>query len=239
MDKFKQIADNLSAVKAKISDAALRSGRAADSVTLVAVSKYLKKDDDAMHALLAAECYDLGESRPQTLLEKAEYFSKQKSKIRWHQIGSLQKNKVRKILPHVSLVHSIDSAELLETIDRIVGEESLPPAHGLLEINISGDVTKRGFSPRDIIFVLETISKLRHIRIDGLMCMSGLYSANKERREEFAATRRLAEKLTPLCPNNCRMTKLSMGMSDDFPLAVQEGATIVRVGSLLFDGIKF
>jgi pyridoxal phosphate enzyme (YggS family) len=237
MDKFRQIADNVSAVQARISEAALRSGRATDSVTLVAVSKYVKKDDDAMNALLAAKCYNLGESRPQMLLEKAEHFLEQKSKIRWHQIGSLQKNKVRKILPYVSLIHSIGSTELLETIDRIVDEEALPPVHGLLEINISGDATKQGFQPQDMAFVLETVSKLRCLQIDGLMCMSGLHSIDDKRRKEFAATRQLAEKLAPLCSDHCRMTELSMGMSDDFPLAIQEGATIVRIGSLLFDGV--
>ncbi|MDR1383990.1 MAG: YggS family pyridoxal phosphate-dependent enzyme [Planctomycetaceae bacterium] len=237
MDTFRQIADNVSTVWTKISDAVIRSGRTSDSVTLVAVSKYVKKDDDAMNALLAAKCYDLGESRPQMLIEKAEYFSEHQSKIHWHQIGSLQKNKVRKLLPHVSLIHSIGSTELLETINRIANEEALPPVHGLLEINISGDATKQGFSPQMVIEVLETVSKLRHIQIDGLMCMSGFSSTDDKRCKEFAATRQLAEKLIPFCPDNCRMAELSMGMSDDFPLAIQEGATIVRVGSLLFDNV--
>ena len=234
-----RIADNVAAVTEQIRQSALRAGRTADSVKLVAVSKYATLDDGIMAALIAAGCCDLGESRPQRLIEKATHFVDPKAKLRWHLIGSLQKNKVRKVLPHVSLIHSLDSLPLIEAIDRIAKEEFLSPIDGLLEVNISGDETKRGFLPNDVASALDSIARLSHIRICGLMGMSGLHSTEDERRKEFAAARQLAEKLAANCPDNCSMRELSMGMSEDFPLAIAEGATLVRIGSLLYDGVLF
>lgn len=234
-----QIAENVSAVLEQIRLAASRVGRAADSVKLIAVSKYAAKDDGIIDALIAARCRDLGESRPQLLMEKAIYFSEQKLELNWHLIGSLQKNKVRKVLPYTSLIHSLDSVPLIETIDRAVAEESLLPVEGLLEVNISGEKKKQGFRPQELASVLDAIAKLPNVKIRGLMCMSGLHSTNDERREEFATTRRLAENLAANCPDNCAMRELSMGMSDDFQIAIEEGATLVRVGSLLFEGVLF
>lgn len=234
-----QIAINVVAVREKMRQATERAGRAADAVRLVAVSKYATVDDGIIDALIVAGCHDLGESRPQVLLEKALHFSEQKSKINWHMIGTLQRNKVRKVLPHVALFHSLDSVALIETVDRIVAEESRPPARGLLEVNISGDETKQGFRPQELASVLDAIGKLHNIRICGLMCMSGLHSTDDQRRAEFAATRRLAEKLAADCPENCTMQELSMGMSDDFETAIEEGATLVRVGSSLYEGVLF
>ena len=234
-----RIADNVSVVTEQIRQAAIRAGRAAYSVKLIAVSKYATKGDGIIDDLLAAGCHDLGESRPQLLIEKAIHFSEQKSKINWHLIGSLQKNKVRKVLPYLSLIHSLDSVSLIEAIDRIASEESLPPVAGLLEINISGDETKQGFRSQELAAALDAIAELRNIRICGLMCMTGLHSTDAQRCSEFAATRQLAEKLAANCPDNCTMNELSMGMSDDFQIAIEEGATLVRIGSLLFEGVLF
>ena len=234
-----RIADNVSAVRERIRLAGNRSGRSCDAVKLVAVSKYAAKEDGMIDALTAAGCRDLGESRPQSLIEKATWFSGQELNLNWHLIGSLQKNKVRRVLPFVSLIHSLDSISLIETVDRIVAEESLPPVNGLLEVNISGDATKQGFRAQELATALEIIAGLRNIRIRGLMCMSGLHSTDDERRAEFAATRILAEKLAADCPDNCLMHELSMGMSDDFPIAIEEGATLVRIGSSLYQDVLF
>ena len=234
-----RIADNVSAVTEQIRQAASRAGRAVDSVKLIAVSKYATIDDGIICALIAAGCRDLGESRPQLLIEKAMLFYVHKSILNWHLIGSLQKNKVRKVLPYLSLIHSLHSVPLIKAIDRIVAEESQTPVAGLLEVNISGDETKQGFRPQELASVLDAMGKLRNVRICGLMCMSGLHSTDDECRAEFAATRRLAEKLAGQCPDNCTMQELSMGMSDDFQIAVEEGATLVRIGSSLFEGVLF
>ena len=233
------ISDNVSAVTEQIRLAVHRVGRYTDSVKLIAVSKYATKHDGMIDALIAAGCHDLGESRPQLLIEKALQFSDQKSKINWHLIGALQKNKIRKVLPYLSLVHSLDSVPLIEAIDRIAVEESLPPVMGLLEVNISADEMKQGFRPQDVAPALEIISDLRNVRICGLMCMSGFHSNDYVRRAEFSATRELAEKLAANCPDNCTLSELSMGMSDDFQIAIEEGATLVRIGSSLFKGVLF
>ena len=234
-----KIAENVFIVTEQVRQAARRAGRSPVAVKLVAVSKYATKDDGIIDALIAAGCCDLGESRPQTLIEKAVHFSEQKPKLNWHLIGPLQKNKVRKVLPYLSLIHSLDSVPLIETMDRIASEESLPPITGLLEVNISGDETKQGFWPGDVTSALDAIARLPKIKICGLMCMSGLRSTDDQRRKEFAATRQLAEKLAANCPDNCTMQDISMGMSDDFQIAIEEGATLVRIGSLLYEGVLF
>jgi len=234
-----RIAENVSRVREQIQQTVNCAGRIPDSVKLVAVTKYTAIEDGMIGTLITAGCCDLGESRPQMLCEKALHFCEQKSKLNWHLIGPLQKNKVRKILPYVSMIHSLDSVPLIESVNRIAKEESLTPVNGLLEVNISGDESKQGFTISEITSVLDTIARLKNIRICGLMCMSGLHSTDDERRTEFAATRILAEKLAQNCPDNCTMRELSMGMSDDFQIAIEEGATLVRIGSSLFEGVLF
>lgn len=224
-------------VQGEIHEALRHAGRVSDTVRLIAVSKYTQPNDGLIDMLLEAGCHDLGEARPQMLLEKAEVFSAQREKIRWHLIGQLQRNKVRKVLPWVSLIHSVDSVRLLDAINRIAQEDQLSPVRVLLEINISRDETKQGFSPSDFPAVFEEIATLPLVQIKGLMCMSGLDSDESTSRREFAAVRELAEKMKPVVPENCRLQELSMGMSDDFKLAIHEGATMVRVGSTLFEGV--
>jgi len=236
---YNRLTENISHVREQIQQAVDRTGRTPDSVKLVAVTKYVTESDGIFNALIAAGCCDFGESRPQLLHERAMLFYLEKPKVNWHLIGKLQKNKIRRVLPYVSLIHSLDSVPLINAIDRIATEESLPPVNGLLEVNISGDETKQGFNLQELAPALEIIARLRNIRICGLMCMSGLHSTDTERRTEFAATRLLAEKLAENCPDNCTMRELSMGMSDDFQIAIDEGATLVRIGSSLFEGVLF
>jgi pyridoxal phosphate enzyme (YggS family) len=198
-----------------------------------------------IEAFLAAGCVDLGESRPQALAEKAEFYASQpvcrSQPIRWHLIGSLQRNKIRKILPVTTLIHSLDSFRLAEAIDRIVREENdqsptpSVPVHCLLEIAISGDAEKHGFTPQEVPEVVEKIAGLKYLAVDGLMWMSGLGSDERQTRREFAAVRQLAESLRQAgTPPNVKFETLSMGMSGDFELAVEEGATLVRIGSRLY-----
>jgi len=236
---YDRLIENISRIREQIQRAVDRTGRPPDSTKLVAVTKYTAIDDGIIGTLITTGCRDFGESRPQLLVEKASLFYKQRSEINWHLIGALQKNKIRRVLPYVSLIHSLDSVPLIKSIDRIVTEESLPPVNGLIEVNISGDESKQGFKPNKVASALDVITNLRNIRICGLMCMSGLHSTNDERRKEFAATRVLAEKLSQNCPDNCSVHELSMGMSDDFQIAIEEGATLVRIGSLLFEGVLF
>ena len=230
---YDRIAANVREVRDRIVAATQKSGRNGKEVNLVAVSKYATVDDGMIEAFLTVGCLDLGESRPQSLVEKAEHFVTQP--VRWHMIGSLQRNKVRKILPIVSLIHSLDSLVLAEAIERIAEEESLPPVSVLVETAISGDATKHGFGPEEIPAALDKLAQLKSIAVKGLMCMSGLESDENRTRREFEAVRKLAESLRQNgLPPNISMDELSMGMSDDFEIAIEEGATIVRVGSLLY-----
>jgi len=215
---------NLPIVRQRIADAARQSGRHESEIRLVAVTKYAGADDGFLETLLAAGCCDFGEARPQSLVDKAQKFGTEN--IRWHLIGHLQRNKIRRVLPVCSLIHSVDSIRLLEAIDRIAEEENLqavPPL--LLEVNISSEETKHGFEPETLSAVLEQAAQLPRLTIAGLMGMSGLRSDESQKHREFQTLFQLAEKHG--------LKELSMGMSDDFEIAIAEGATILRLGSVL------
>ncbi len=226
------IADNLGRVRQQIADAATRSGRDVSDIALVAVTKYV--DVDAVQALLDLGCNDLGESRPQELWRKAEALSA--ANVRWHFIGHLQRNKVRRTLPHVTLLHACDSLRLLDEIDRTAGD-SASDVKVLLEVNISGDASKHGFRPAEMPSVIESLSGFKHVQICGLMGMASLTGTIADARREFESLRLLRDSLVKSLPAGVELNELSMGMSGDFEVAIEEGATIVRVGSALFEGL--
>ena len=272
-DLSARIAENAARVRGRIADAAVRSGRTADDVALVAVTKYVSAD--VVRPLVAAGCHALGESRPQQLWEKAAALTD--LPIRWHMIGHLQRNKVRRTLPLVAMIHSIDSPKLLAEIDAIWGAEGndecrmmndeLPsgtvsngihhssfithhspsrpqspipnpsPLPVLLEVNISGDAAKHGFTPESIEPFLADLDGYRHVAVRGLMCMASLEGDLDDARRAFAALRQLRDRLRSICPPGITLDDLSMGMSGDYEAAIEEGATIVRVGSALFEGV--
>jgi hypothetical protein len=227
-----RIAENLARVGERIAKAAQRSGRQASEVTLLAVTKYVSLDVTAQ--LVAAGCYDLGESRPQDLWSKAAALDN--ASIRWHLIGHLQRNKLRRTLPLVSLLHSVDSARLLEAIQsEAVLAGRVPDV--LLEVNISGDPTKTGLPIDDLPALLERAGQLGNVRVRGLMGMASLEGGVDVARRDFARLRELRDRLAPGCSPQVSLAELSMGMSGDFEAAIEEGATIVRIGSALFEGL--
>ncbi len=228
-DLTARIADNVARVRGRIADAAARSGRTENDITLVAVTKYVSAD--MVRPLAAAGCLDLGESRPQQLWEKAAALAD--LPIRWHLVGHLQRNKVRRTLPLVAAIHSVDSPRLLTALD----EECSRPLPVLLEVNVSGESAKHGFAPETIEPLLAELAGYRNVAVRGLMCMAGLEGGLDAARREFAALRQLRDRLRPNCPPGVALDELSMGMSGDFEVAIEEGATIVRVGSALFEGI--
>ncbi len=187
-----------------------------------------------IRALVEAGCTVLAESRPQALWSRAEELSG--LGIRWHLVGTLQRNKVRRTLPLVELVHSADSPQLVETIDRVAAELGRRAAV-LLEVNVSGDEAKHGFPPGAIAPMLPSFAEFRHVEVRGLMCMAGLEADSDETRRQFALLRKLRDRLRGECPPGVRLDELSMGMSGDFEAAIAEGATMVRIGSLLFEGV--
>ncbi|EAQ77946.1 hypothetical protein DSM3645_27246 [Blastopirellula marina DSM 3645] len=227
-----RLAENLAEVRGKIAAAADRAGRSSDDVRLIAVTKYV--DLETTEALFELGCCDLGESRPQQLWARAEQFAARP--VRWHMIGHLQTNKAKRTAPVLSWLHAGDSLRLLKAVDAAATADRRVQA--LLEINISGDAAKHGIAPDDAPRVLEEAAKLPHLEIRGLMGMAALAGGVDVARANFAALRELRDRLAADAPDNIELTELSMGMSGDYQAAIEEGATMVRVGSSLFEGIE-
>jgi len=221
------VADRLTSVRSRIAAACGRAGRDPGSVRLVAVTKYASIE--AVRELLALGHRDLGENRPQQLLERASLLDG--FAPTWHLIGPLQRNKARKVLPVAALTHSVDGPRLLEAVDRLAGELSLRP-RVLLEVNVSGEETKHGLSPEELREAWLRVASCRHVEVTGLMTMAPYAEDPELARPVFRALRHLRDELAAEGP--LALPELSMGMSGDFEVAIEEGATIVRVGSSLF-----
>jgi pyridoxal phosphate enzyme (YggS family) len=224
---------NLQRVEEQIQQAANLAGRPRDEMKLVATTKYV--DAPVVRELIAAGHRLLGESRPQDLWTKSAELAG--FEIEWHLIGHLQRNKIRRTLPLVTLIHSVDSARLLAALN---AEASLlgRPVSVLLEVNISGDESKHGFDPGELDELLAAAGDWPLVQIHGLMGMASLEGGAAQARRDFAALRSLRDRLRPIAPQSANLRELSMGMSGDFAEAIQEGATLVRIGSALFKGIR-
>lgn len=238
------IAGNLARVRERIASACRRVGRAPSDVRLVAVTKYV--DVEAIRALLSAGQFDFGENQVQQLTRRAAALGADLSPLhapiksdhapqpRWHLIGSLQRNKVRALLPASRLVHSLDSVRLAEEIDARVSAIDAT-VEALLEVNIAGEVSKHGVAPDEAAVVLEAIRKLPSLKVRGLMCMAPLNPNPEAARPCFKALHDLGIGFQAQELLDSSALELSMGMSQDFEVAIEEGATLVRVGSALFD----
>jgi hypothetical protein len=229
-----RIRQNLADVLGRIGDAARRSGRRPEDVRLVAVTKYVGPAEAAV--LVEARQCDLGESRPQSLWSKAAHPAL--AAARWHLVGHLQTNKVRRTLPFRPWIHSLDSLHLAMAIDREAAAR-VPPlvVDLLLEINVSGDSSKTGLAEETVSSMLEALARLKSVRVRGLMAMSGLEHNLLESRRDFARLKSLQQLLKTSGPSSLEWDQLSMGMSGDFEVAVEEGATMVRVGTALWEGV--
>ncbi len=233
-----RIALNLAEIRQRMAAAAARSGRSAESVSLVAVTKYVELDK--IRALVAAGVTLLGESRPQQLWQRAELLAD--LPVRWHLIGHLQRNKVRRTLDLVDMIHSVDTLELLQAANRIAEEMAAaatgtrPRVRVLLEVNTSGEAAKHGFDPQTLPAVIDQLPKMPQVEVRGLMCMAGLEGGPQRARGDFRALRELRDRLVAPLPDGVLLSELSMGMSGDYEVAIEEGATLVRIGSALFEG---
>lgn len=230
---LKTLAENLVRVREQIHAAALAVGRSGDDIRLVAVTKYVSVP--LIRALASLGCCDLGESRPQALWAKAEALA-DLTHIRWHMIGPMQRNKLAKTLPITHLFHSADSERLLQSLDEEAARVG-KPASALIEVNISQEPSKHGFAIEQVEPLLEKLGAYPNVRIHGLMGMSSREGDSAAARREFASLRELRDRLMPLAPPNVPLKELSMGMSGDFQEAIGEGATMLRIGSALFEGI--
>lgn len=217
---------NLAEIRQRMEDASARSGRGKDAVELAAVSKTFSSET-IREAVEAGQAL-FGESRVQELAAKAPELP---SWLRWHFIGRLQKNKIRKMVGLVEAVHSVDSLELAEDLDRIAAEEGRR-VDVYLQVNVSADAAKQGFTPESVRRHLEVLLALPRLSVLGLMTIPPLVEDPEKNRPAFAALRGLRDALS--AEAGVPLPGLSMGMSEDFAIAIEEGATIVRVGSALF-----
>jgi pyridoxal phosphate enzyme (YggS family) len=223
--------DRLRHVQERIAAACARVGRDPHSVRLIGVTKYTELGWVRVLHELGVE--DLGESRPQQLVQRADELP---TSIRWHLIGHLQRNKVELVLPHVKWIHSVDSVRLLERIREVAGKSSLRP-RVLLEVNVSGEAAKDGFSPAELRNAWPRILESTPVEIHGLMTMAPLDADPTATRAVFAGLRKLRDVLAHLSGGANPLPELSMGMSGDFEIAIEEGATMIRLGSTLFEGL--
>lgn len=223
-----RLAFNLRRVREAIAEACIRAGRPVSAVTLVAVTKYVEAD--VIRMLAACGQVEVGENRPQQLagrrIELADL------PLKWHLIGHLQRNKVRLVVPGSVMIHSLDSLRLAEAIQAEASAQGVR-VRCLLEVNVSGEGSKHGFSPDSLPETLQLLNPLQNIEVAGLMAMSGLNSCTTTARRQFEQVRELAERCN--AAGRCRLNELSMGMSGDFGEAIAAGATLVRIGSALFD----
>ena len=195
---------------------------------LVAVTKTISPEVAALLPQLGQ--FHLGESRPQELWRKAAALP---TTVRWHLVGHLQRNKLERTLPLVHLIHSVDSSRLLAALE----DEAAKRQRGidaLVEVNVSGEVSKHGFAPEDLPLLTSMMADLKYVRIRGLMTMAGFEENPERTRPTFAALRGLRERLQSQLAGAHVLDHLSMGMSNDFEVAIEEGATLVRIGTALF-----
>jgi pyridoxal phosphate enzyme (YggS family) len=218
------IADNVASLRARIEAAAARAGRDPASVRLVGASAISKGvSDAAVLEALAAGVTDFGENWLQEAEERIERFASQvNGMVTWHFIGHVQRNKAPGVLKAFDIIHSVDSLRLAERLS----ERAEHPARILLEVNVAGDASKYGFAPSEVAEAVTTIARLPNLDLAGLMTMAPQVADTEDTRPVFRTLRELA------VANG--LPELSMGMTEDFEVAVEEGATMVRIGRALF-----
>ena len=221
-----QISANLFRVREEIAQAALRSGRSAADIVLVAVSK--KQGAEKVREAFDEGQAIFGESRVQEARAKIPLLP---AAVRWHFIGRLQKNKIRHGLPLFELFHSVDSLALAQEMERIADEAGVRP-RVLLEVNVAGEGSKLGFAPDKLRAEMETLLALGRLEIEGLMTIPPLAPAAEDSRRYFVILRELRDALEKEFA--VKLPQLSMGMSNDYAVAIEEGATLVRVGTAIF-----
>jgi PLP dependent protein len=220
------VAERYEAVRRQVADAADACGRRSEDVTIVAVTKTVGVPE--VTAALSAGIRDFGENRVQEFLGKYGLFPE----ARWHFIGTLQTNKVKDVVGRACLIHSVDSLRLLSHIERRAAERGVSQPV-LLQVNVAGETSKHGMATADLEDVLEEASHMESVEVRGLMTIAPLARA-EDVRWVFRELREVRDSLRATLPDRVELDELSMGMSGDFRVAVEEGATIVRIGSALF-----
>jgi pyridoxal phosphate enzyme (YggS family) len=223
-----QIRERLVRVRERIARAAERAGRNAEDITLIAVSKTF--DTATVQQAVDAGARDLGENRVQEAMTK---ISTVKGDIRWHLIGHLQSNKARQAVEAFDLIHTIDSSQLADRLDRIAGEIARKP-DVLVQVDLAHEATKSGADESELPAIVEALDSARHLEFRGLMTLPPFFDSPEKTRPYFRRLREILEGLNSKRAPQRRLTELSMGMTGDFEVAIEEGATMVRVGTAVF-----
>lgn len=218
---------NIQEIQSSIQKHASLVQRDPKDIQVVTVTKY--EGPEVIDQLYQLGIRHLGENRPGVFLEKVQYFQKYPD-IVWHYIGSLQTRPVRKVIDHIDYLHSLDRPSLAKEIQK----RAKKPVKCFLQMNISGEASKSGLAPDQVPDFLDLVKDMDKIQIIGLMTMAPIDASQADLHHIFSELRTLAEQIQALKLDNCPCTELSMGMSSDYPVAVQEGATYLRLGSAFF-----
>lgn len=224
-----RLQQNLAQVEGQAADACRRAGRQRSEVRLVAVTKYVAAA--RAQQLVDLGVVDLGESRPQELWNKAAAVT---GPVRWHLVGHLQRNKVQRTLPLVELIHSVDSTRLLDALHATAAAQRRV-ARVLAEVHLSGEASKQGFAPEELDALPALLAARPALQLEGLMTMAALDADEVQARRTFQQLRQLRDRLAARIGRP--LPELSMGMTRDFTWAIAEGATLIRIGSGLFEGL--
>lgn len=221
--------ENLEKVEENINEACKRSGRSREDVTLIAVSKTKPLSD--VEEVQSLGINEFGENKVQELCDKYEHIA---VPVHWHLIGHLQTNKVKYIVDKVVRIHSVDSLKLASTIEKEAVKKNVNQVNILIEVNVAGEESKFGVSPDETEDLVKQIAVLPHVHICGLMTIAPFVDDPEDNRPVFRTLRELAEKIGAEHIDNVDMNELSMGMTNDYTVAVEEGSTFVRVGTGIF-----
>lgn len=219
---------NIEDVKKRIAEAALKSGRKPEEIKLIAVTKTFEMD--LVNEALELGIRDIAENKVQEILRK---YDEAKGSPTKHMIGHLQRNKVKSLLGKVDMIHSVDSVRLIEEIDLRSKERDLTTDF-LIQVNIAGEEQKSGIDEDGLLQIIERAKELSNVRLRGLMMMAPFIDEEELLRTYFKKTKKIFDSLKNLQYNNWDIDTLSMGMSGDFELAIEEGSTMVRIGSAIF-----
>lgn len=223
------IKENLYEINKRIKASAEKAGRNYNDIKLIAVTKTV--DTDRVEEAIEAGIESAGENKPQELSRKYEILG---DAVKWHQIGTLQKNKVKYIIDKACMIHSIESISLAEEINKRAQVKDIK-MDCLVQVNISGEESKHGVSPEEAMSIIKYISEnCQYVKIKGLMTMAPFDASEDEIRRVFRGLKELSEKIDNENIENVEMKELSMGMTNDFEIAIEEGATMVRIGTAIF-----
>ncbi|RJO65629.1 MAG: YggS family pyridoxal phosphate-dependent enzyme [Candidatus Omnitrophota bacterium] len=227
------VSENIAKVKQRIASACARAGRKPGEITVIAVSKYrlLREVEEVAESGIC----DIGENRLQEASLKHAAISRNFGNVRWHMVGHLQTNKAKQAVKIFDLIHSVDSAHLAQEIE-IQASKINKIQKILVQVNISKEKTKSGFTLQDVKKSIRIIAGFKHIVVKGLMTIAPIVQAPEQARPYFRLLRELLNEINSILNTQHSIRELSMGMSDDFEVAVEEGATMLRIGRAIFEG---